>query len=156
MRSFIKCTAFVLFLLSSFSTDIFAQTSPESLNEKREKRKNMTIREYNTDAQGRKLKVWLIPQPGPLFCSEEEAQGVVDGSGVPRDSGHRLAGSYVNFLITNDRIVYPLLDAATDGEAQRILEEIFPEHKVVGVPAREILLGGGNIHCITQQIPSGK
>ena len=68
----------------------------------------------------------------------------------------RLAGSYVNFLITNDRIVYPLLDAATDGEAQRILEEIFPEHTVVGVPAREILLGGGNIHCITQQIPSGK
>ena len=53
-------------------------------------------------------------------------------------------------------IVYPLLDAATDGEAQRMLEEIFPEHKVVGVPAREILLGGGNIHCITQQIPSGQ
>ena len=57
MRSFIKCTAFVLLLLSSFSTDIFAQTSPESLNEKREKRKNMTIREYNTDAQGRNM--WM-------------------------------------------------------------------------------------------------
>ena len=75
---------------------------------------------------------------------------------VPREAEGRLAGSYVNFLITNDRIVYPLLDAATDGEAQRILEEIFPEHTVVGVPAREILLGGGNIHCITQQIPSGQ
>ena len=55
-----------------------------------------------------------------------------------------------------DSPLYPLLDAATDGEAQRILEEIFPDHKVVGVPAREILLGGGNIHCITQQIPSGQ
>ena len=57
MRSFLKCTAFVLLLLSSFSTDILAQTSPESLNEKREKRKNMTIREYNTDAQGRNM--WM-------------------------------------------------------------------------------------------------
>ena len=83
-------------------------------------------------------------------------EGVVDGSGVPRDSGHRLAGSYVNFLITNERIVYPLLDPATDDLAQAKLEEIFPDHTVVGVPAREILLGGGNIHCITQQIPSGK
>ncbi|MCD8548606.1 MAG: agmatine deiminase [Aeromonadaceae bacterium] len=116
----------------------------------------LEVLENTTDAQGRKLKVWRLPQPGPLFCSAEEAQGVVDGSGVPRDSGHRLAGSYVNFLITNDRIVYPLLDPATDDLAQAKLEEIFPQHLVIGIPAREILLGGGNIHCITQQIPSGK
>ncbi len=107
------------------------------------------------DAKGRKLKIWKLPQPGPLYCTEEESAGVVDGSGVPRDAGGRLAGSYVNFLITNDRIVYPLLDPKTDGEAQAILQQIFPEHTVVGVPAREILLGGGNIHCITQQIPKG-
>jgi len=59
----------------------------------------------------------------------------------------------VNFLITNDRIVYPLLDPKTDDEAKAILQQIFPEHTIAGVPAREILLGGGNIHCITQQIP---
>ena len=33
------------------------------------------------------------------------------------------------------------------------LQEAFPHHEVVGVYSREILLGGGNIHCITQQIP---
>lgn len=36
---------------------IFAQSSPESLNEKRERKKNLTIKEYNTDANGKSK--WL-------------------------------------------------------------------------------------------------
>lgn len=108
-----------------------------------------------TDAKGRRLKVWKITQPGPLMSTDFEAAEVEDtGDAVERPSGHRLAGSYVNFLITNDRIVYPLLDPRTDAQAQRVFEEIFPDHKVIGVPGREILLGGGCIHCITQQIPA--
>jgi agmatine deiminase len=47
----------------------------------------------------------------------------------------------------------PLLDPRTDRAAAAVLKRLFPERKVVGVPAREILLGGGNIHCITQQVP---
>jgi agmatine deiminase len=35
------------------------------------------------------------------------------------------------------------------------LARIFPERRVIGVQAREIVLGGGNIHCITQQVPAG-
>ncbi|MDF0535393.1 agmatine deiminase [Shewanella sp. A32] len=107
------------------------------------------------DAKGRKLTIHKLPQPGPLYCSEQEAAGVAKGSGVPREAGDRLAGSYVNFLISNQRIVFPLLDPATDDIAKAKLQQIFPEHEVVGVAAREILLGGGNIHCITQQIPKG-
>jgi agmatine/peptidylarginine deiminase len=37
----------------------------------------------------------------------------------------------------------------------KTLARIFPERRVIGVQAREILLGGGNIHCITQQVPAG-
>jgi agmatine deiminase len=61
----------------------------------------------------------------------------------------------VNFYIANRRVVMPLLDPSTDARATRILRRLFPGREVVAVPAREILLGGGNIHCITQQVPRG-
>jgi agmatine deiminase len=72
---------------------------------------------------------------------------------MTRRAGKRLAGSYVNFLITNGRVILPMLDGNTDADALRITQAIFSNHVVVGVPAREILLGGGDIHCIAQPIP---
>jgi agmatine deiminase len=71
----------------------------------------------------------------------------------PREAGMRMAGSYVNFYIGSRRIVAPLLDPKRDAAALRKLKALFPSREVVGVPGREILLGGGNIHCITQQVP---
>jgi len=112
--------------------------------------------EAATDARGRPLEVVLLPSPGPLQISAEEAEGVDAGEGTqPRRAGDRLAASYVNFYLGNTRIVYPLLDPRHDVEAAAILRRVFPEREVVGVPAREILLGGGNIHCVTQQVPRG-
>ncbi|MBV8497557.1 MAG: agmatine deiminase [Gammaproteobacteria bacterium] len=106
------------------------------------------------DARGRRFEVMRLPMPGPLRLSGREAAGLVprDGS-KPRAAGERLAASYVNFYIANGGIVMPLLDRRTDALAARRLKRLFPARRVVGVPAREILLGGGNIHCITQQIP---
>lgn len=105
------------------------------------------------DAKGRALKIWKLPAPEPLFITKQEAAGVKPGLGVARKAGDRLAASYINFLITNQRLIFPLLDIKTDYQAQQVLKEIFPELEIVGVPSREILLAGGNIHCITQQIP---
>ncbi len=106
------------------------------------------------DAQGRPIKVHKLPAPGPLFMTAREASGVQRKRGShARRAGWRLAGSYVNFYLVNAGLVMPLLDARTDRAAARVLKRLFPDRKVVGVPAREILLGGGNIHCITQQIP---
>ncbi|PWC17498.1 agmatine deiminase [Brenneria roseae subsp. roseae] len=105
------------------------------------------------DAQGRQLKIWRLPAPGPLYATPEETAGVDRGNAVERNAGSRLAGSYVNFLISNQQIIFPLLDARTDDIARERLQQMFPDYRVSGVPAREILLGGGNIHCITQQIP---
>jgi len=109
------------------------------------------------DARGRPLVVHKLPQPGPLYMTAEEAAGVDAREGSrPRQAGDRMAGSYVNFYIANRRVVMPLLDPRTDARALRVLRKLFPGREVVGVPAREILLGGGNIHCITQQLPRGR
>ncbi len=110
-----------------------------------------------TDARGRRLEVVRLPSPGPVTITEEEASGVDAAEGsLPRRAGDRLTASYVNFYPGNSRVVFPLLDERCDEQAADILRRCFPERDVVGVPAREILLGGGNIHCITQQIPAAR
>ena len=107
------------------------------------------------DAHGRPLEVVLLPSPGPLTITAEEAAGVraLPGS-KPRLAGERMAGSYANFYLGNSRVVFPLLDPRHDEAAAEVLGGCFPDREVVGVATREILLGGGNIHCITQQVPA--
>ncbi|WP_261883321.1 agmatine deiminase [Vibrio pelagius] len=107
-----------------------------------------------TDAQGRNIEVIRLPLPGPLHYSEAEANGVDKSEGMVRDAGERLSASYANFLIVNEYVFLPLLDDTTDSQAIEILQQAMPEHQVIGIPSREVLLGGGNIHCITQQIPA--
>lgn len=112
--------------------------------------------EAASDARGHAFEVVKLPSPGPLTISAEEASGVDSAAGSrPRQGGERLAGSYANIYLGNERVVFPLLDERYDEQAAEILRRCFPERQVVGVPAREILLGGGNIHCITQQVPAG-
>jgi len=112
------------------------------------------VLESAVDARGRRLDVGLLPSPGPLSISAQEAAGVDPSDhSRPRRAGDRLAGSYVNFLVTNASVVYPLLDPDHDDEAGALLGEEFTDRRIEGVSGREILLGGGNIHCITQQVP---
>ena len=106
------------------------------------------------DARGRRLTVHKLEQPRVLHMTAEEAAGIdLSGSSKAREAGGRLAASYVNFYIGTRRVVVPLLDPKRDGKALRKLQELFPKREVVGVPGREILLGGGNVHCVTQQVP---
>jgi agmatine deiminase len=109
------------------------------------------------DARGRKLRIHKLLQPGPLYMTDAEASGIETSPECkPRREGDRLAASYVNFYVTNRHVLMPLLDPATDRAAKATLTKLFPRRAVLGVPAREILLGGGNIHCITQQQPRGQ
>lgn len=107
------------------------------------------------DAKGRRLKIHKLPQPGPLYRKPAEAEDIDAAEGAaPRPPKERLAASYVNFYIGNSAVVMPLLDPKHDKAAMKILERLFPKRRVLGVQSREILLGGGNIHCITQQVPA--
>ena len=67
--------------------------------------------------------------------------------------GERLAASYVNFYIGNSVVLAPQFGDDHDKKALEILGKLFPTRRVVPIAARDILLGGGNIHCITQQVP---
>jgi len=112
----------------------------------------------STDALGRRLVVHKLYDPNPIILTDEESEGIDDADGtMPRPAGMDMGGSYINFYIANKGVVVPLYNDPADIQALATLQELMPEHKVVGVPdGREILLGGGMVHCITQQQPSAR
>ncbi|HEX3076811.1 MAG TPA: agmatine deiminase [Lachnospiraceae bacterium] len=115
------------------------------------------ILRHETDAMGRRITIHKLPQPTPICMSADECEGIAWLEDEPtRTEGERLAASYVNFYIANRSIVMPGFGDPMDIVAKRKLEELFSDRKVVQIPARDILIGGGNIHCITQQLPKGR
>ncbi len=110
------------------------------------------------DARGRSFEIIKLPLASLPPMTEEEAAGIdsVEGS-LPRLVGEPVFGGYINFYIANGGVVVPQFGVETDELALQVLRRAFHDRQVVGVPgAREISLGGGNIHCITQQQPLGK
>ncbi len=106
------------------------------------------------DARGRAFEIRKLHQPAPMQLRQEESDGIEpSGKSLPRLLGQRLAGSDVNFCIANGGIVAPTFGDPADAAALAALRELFPGHTVVGVPAREILLGGGGLHCVTLPRP---
>ena len=73
---------------------------------------------------------------------------------IPRKNGELCIASYLNYLVTNQGVIVPQYDDGNDALAISQLKAIYPDREVVGVRTREIVFGGGNIHCITQQLPA--
>ena len=109
-----------------------------------------------TDAKGRKLEIHKLLTPSPILITKEESEGVdaIDGT-LPRQEGDRMAASYVNYYTGNGFVALPVFGDPMDDNAVKVLSELYPDRKIETIYAREILLGGGNIHCITQQVPKG-
>lgn len=100
---------------------------------------NLKVLENVRDAKGRKLKIIELPTP-PIRTYK----------------GERLTLSYLNYYVVNGGIILPIFggDAkTTDEEAIKILTGAYPDREIVTVDGMGLIKEGGNVHCITQQIP---
>ena len=105
------------------------------------------------DAKGRLLKVHRLCCPKQLIRLPKDYSCDYTDTAKKRNAGDICFASYVNFLIVNGGVIVPQFDDENDGLALKQLQEIFPDRQVIGIHTREIVYGGGNIHCITQQQP---
>ena len=104
-----------------------------------------------TDAKGRKLKVHKLCMPKvPVTIRGDFKIDYVEGT-LPREDGDICIASYMNFLIVNGGVIVPQYGDENDALALEQIQAMFPDRKAVGVYTREVVYGGGNIHCITQQ-----
>jgi agmatine deiminase len=99
-------------------------------------RENLERLRGMTDLDGRSLEVVPLPMPAPLSFR-----------------GQRLPASYANFYVANDRVLVPTFNDANDRRALGVLAELFPDRKVVGIHAVDLVWGLGTLHCLTQQQP---
>lgn len=88
----------------------------------------------------------------PVRIGKNFAIDAAEGS-FPRQPGEVCPASYLNFLIVNGGVIVPQFGDENDALALEQLASIFPDKEVVGVDTLEIVYGGGNVHCITQQQP---
>jgi len=106
------------------------------------------------DAKGRDIEIHKIHLPKPQFITQEEAKGIDCVKGTyQRKAGMRLAASYINYFVCNGAVIMPSFKDPNDAKAKESLAKLYPDRDIIQIYSREILLGGGNIHCITQQVP---
>jgi agmatine deiminase len=89
------------------------------------------------DQDGRALQVETLPMPKPVEFA-----------------GQRLPASYANFYIANELVIVPTFNDANDRVALNTLAKLFPGREVLGIHCRDLVLGLGTLHCMTQQEPA--
>jgi agmatine deiminase len=89
------------------------------------------------DQEGRPLRIETLPMPGPVWFD-----------------GQRLPASYANFYIANKIVLVPTFSDPADRAALNTLAGLFPDREVIGIAARDLVLGLGTLHCMTQQQPA--
>ena len=68
----------------------------------------------------------------------------------------RLPLTYANFYVGNGFVVVPTYEDVNDARALGILQDVFADREVIGLPSLGLITGGGSFHCVTQQQPTGE
>ena len=102
-------------------------------------RENLALLKTMKDQDGRPLRVETLPMPAPVYFDD-----------------FRLPASYANFYIANKLVIVPIFTDPNDRVALNTLAGLFPDREVVGIPCRDLVLGLGTLHCMTQQQPAAK
>lgn len=97
---------------------------------------NLDLLRSMRDQNGRPLRIETLPMPQPV-----------------RFDGQRLPASYANFYIANKIVLVPTFNDPADRVALETLAPIFPGREIVPIYCRDLVLGLGTIHCMTQQLP---
>lgn len=98
------------------------------LRENKERLENIHL------ASGSKLNIISLPMPAPQIFK-----------------GQRLPASYANFYISNYAVLVPTFNDHNDRIALRILSELFPDRKVIGIHSVDLVWGLGTLHCLTKE-----
>ena len=85
---------------------------------------------------GKQLDIAEIPMPKPVIYEDQ-----------------KLPASYANFYICNHSVIVPTYRCREDDQAMALLEECFPDRKIIGIDSVEIIWGLGSFHCLSQQEP---
>lgn len=98
---------------------------------------NLSLLKSMKDQDGHALRVETLPMPSPVYFDSQ-----------------RLPASYANFYIGNKIVLVPTFNDSNDRVALNTLAGLFPDREVVGIACRDLVLGLGTLHCMTQQEPA--
>jgi agmatine deiminase len=100
---------------------------------------NLRLLQAMKDQDGQPLRVETLPMPAPVYFG-----------------GQRLPASYANFYIANNIVLVPTFNDSNDRVALTTLAALFPDREIIGIACRDLVLGLGTIHCMTQQQPASQ
>ena len=64
-----------------------------------------------------------------------------------------IISSYINFYFSKNKIILPKFNVKEDNEVKLTFEKLFPNREIIMLETANINYGGGNIHCITMNVP---